>query len=233
MKKVILTSICGFVSASMAIAQGTFNWSSVSPAAMTAQTNSSTYSPLFGGGSTGSGAVGSTATSATGFYYALLYAAYSGSQAAKPTSLTALSTVWTATGLTANNSTATAGRLIVSGTTGTSVTVPWATGVTNSVMLVGWSANLGTTWSSALSSLNSLSFSGPGYFGMSNTGYLAAGGADPGTTVFATAGTLHGLPINSLNTQLYLVPVPEPSTIALAGLGGLGLLALRRRNKRK
>jgi hypothetical protein len=30
---------------------------------------------------------------------------------------------------------------------------------------------------------------------------------------------------------LYLVPVPEPTTLALAGLGGLSLLLFRRQRK--
>jgi hypothetical protein len=72
-----------------------------------------------------------------------------------------------------------------------------------------------------------------GFFGVSTTGFIAAGSSSiAGATVFATApvsGT--GTPIFSLNTPLYLVPVPEPTTLALAGLGGLSLLLFRRQRK--
>ena len=54
---------------------------------------------------------------------------------------------------------------------------------------------------------------------------------NPGATVFGTAASAQGLPIFSLLTPLYLVPVPEPTTLALAGLGGLSLLLFRRQRK--
>lgn len=214
-----------------ALAQGKVNWSSISASFVTAQTNAQTYSPLFGAGSTGAGTVGATAGTADGFYYALLFNGVSvpasGVGVAQPTTLAGLA-AWNDTGLKGMNNT-TAGRLSVTGTTGTSVTVPWAVGVTQNVMLVGWSANLGSTWSAALTSLNSLNFVGNGFFGMSTTGYIAAGSADPGTAVFGSSDAGAGLPIRSLLTQLYLVPVPEPSTLALAGLGAASLLLFRRR----
>jgi hypothetical protein len=70
-----------------------------------------------------------------------------------------------------------------------------------------------------------------GFFGVTSTGYTASGSSNPGATLFATAANAQGLPILSLNTQLYLVPVPEPTTLALAGLGGLSLLLFRRQRK--
>jgi len=233
MKKIVLTSICALAMTGISYAQGTLLWSTINPGAMTAQTNATAYSPLFGGGATGSGTVGVTTTVATSIYYALLYTAYSGSQVAQPTSLAALG-IWSNSGLVANNS-STAGRLIPVNSN-PAATVPWSNGTTQSVMLVGWSANLGTDWTTALATLNSASalgnVVGNAFFGMSTTGYLNPNVGNPGATVFATAATTQGLPISSLNTQLYLVPtvaVPEPATIALAGLGGLALLALRRK----
>ncbi len=233
MKKILLTSTCALGLVSVVFAQGNVNWSSIPFNAMTAQTNSTVYSPLYGGGTTGGGSIGATATAAQGFYYQLLYTTYTGSAITPPSSLAALS-AWSDAGLTANNATSSAGRLInVNPNAGAQV--PWSPGTTENIMLVGWSANLGTTWSSVLATLNSPSalggIFGNAYFGMSNTGYTttASTSTSPGAAVFGTAATLQGLPINSLNTQLYLVPVPEPGTMALAALGGASLLLFRRR----
>ena len=234
MKKVLLTSVCALAMAGTVFAQGKLSWNSISASAMTAGFNTGT-SALFGGDQVGTQTPMGTA--AGGFLFELLYngtsVPVSGAGVAKPTSLASLGT-WLDAGLSGANSTTSAGRLIPTGTIGTSVTVPWASGVTQNVMMVGWSANLGSTWAAALATLNSPSalgnVVGAAYFGMSNTGYIAAGSADPGSTVFGGVPTAQGLPILSLLTPLYSVtPVPEPATIALAGLGGLALLALRRK----
>jgi len=238
MKKVLITSVCALAMAGSAFAQGKINWSTISASAFTAQTNATSYSPLFGGGSAG-GATGSTAAVAGLYNYALLFngtsVPVSGAGVAAPTTLAGLSG-WTESGLTAANS-ASAGRAAPNNpTTSATMPVPWASGVTQNVMIVGWSANLGATWATALATLNSAvalgNVVGNAFFGMSSTGYIAAGGADPGVFAIGTSDVGFGLPVKSLLTQLYLVPVtpvPEPATIALAGLGGLALLALRRK----
>ena len=237
MKKVLITSVCAIALAGSAFAQGKLNWQTISASFVTAQTNATVMSSVVGGGASGlqGGTVGSTTATAGQFSYALLFSGtsvpVSGAGVAAPASLASLAG-WTESGLTAQNAT-TAGRLLPN-SPGSSVTVPWAAGVTQNVVLVGWSVNLGATWTAALATLNSPSalaaVTGLGFFGVSNTGYLAAGSADPGTSVFGSADGGFGLPIKSLLTQLNLVtPVPEPATIALAGLGGLALLALRRK----
>ena len=212
-----------------AFAQGKVTWVSITSSAMTSVTNSTQFSPLFGGGATGGGAVGSTlndlTTPGAEFFWALL-TIVNPSQQATPTTLAGLQT-WSQSGLTATNS-ATASRLTpVAGAT--SVTVPWAAGTTQSVMMAGWSANLGTTYAAALANLQTPSFIGPGFFGLSSTGFIAPNAADPGVGVFANAAGPQGTPIFSLNTPLFVIPVPEPGTMALAGLGGLAMLALRRK----
>lgn len=205
-------------------------WSILNPVAITAQTNSTLASPFFGGGPTGGGAVGSMATSSK-FYFTLLYnTSFSGTQIATPSFATLFDgTSWLDTGLMATNSTSVAGRLVPVNPN-TAATVPWANGITNNIMLVGWSGNLGTTWSAASTALTSGSFIGDPFFGVSATGYLNPGTSNPGMNVFGTAATASGLPINSVNMQLYIV-VPEPSTIALAGLGGLALAYFSRRKR--
>jgi hypothetical protein len=118
----------------------------------------------------------------------------------------------------------------------TQATVPWASGTTDSIVMVGWSANLGTTWGVVSNLLaTQTSFADGSFFGVSKTGYIAPNAANPGVTVFTTSAQSYGLPINGLNTQLYALPtgviVPEPTTLALAGLGGLSLLLFRRSRK--
>jgi hypothetical protein len=241
MKKLVLTSVCTLAVAGAALAQGTVNWSGPSFSYYTTQTNSQTYSPLFGGGSTGSGAVGVTAPTSAGgsFYFELLYTAYSGSGngfagvAASPSTLTQLAT-WSDSGLGGTQGTV-GGRNSVSTANGAQV-IQWPQGTTDSVMLVEWSGNLGTTWATALATLQSSSalqalLGQNVFFGESNTGYInPSTSTTSGATLFGNAsqGTA-GTPILSLSTQLYLVPVPEPSTIAMAAFGGLSLLALRRK----
>jgi len=95
-------------------------------------------------------------------------------------------------------------------------------GSSYTTMLVGWSANLGTTWSQVSAEYTGGSWNGPGYFGFEQGGYVSPNAGAPGSSV----GQL-GYANNSL--VLYSVPVPEPTTLALAGLGGLSMLFLRRR----
>jgi hypothetical protein len=65
---------------------------------------------------------------------------------------------------------------------------------------------------------------GIGYFGISNVGTGVGRSLDDGPeALFSASGGGISTPMT-----LYLV-VPEPSTIALAGLGGLSFLLFRRR----
>jgi hypothetical protein len=242
MKKLALTTVCAFAVTSGAFAQGFANWvsSGMTAASITAATNTA-VGTWFGGPGTGgvSGAANTgtayNGSAATGFYYELLYSSYTGSQATI-TSLSSLLT-WQDAGLQATNQ-LTAGRLNPT-VPNTAATVPWAAGTTDSIVLVGWSANLGSTWGVVSNLLATQgangSYAAGSFFGVSATGYMAAGSANPGTTLFATGANSFGLPINSLNTQLYALPtsvVPEPTTLALAGLGGLSLLLFRRRQQK-
>jgi PEP-CTERM motif len=239
MKKTILTTLCALAVAGGAFAQGNVNWGSISFTYMTAQTNSTTYSPYFGGGSAvggATGAAGGNASAGTGFYYELLVGPqWTGGTTnnVPPSTLTAFSS-WTDTGLEATNSN-TAGRLtVVQGNNGATVN-SLSPGTTNYIMLVGWSANLGTTWSGAYAHLQSSSYiaglSGNAYFGISNLGWITplSSSTSPGSVVFGLP--IGGQqPIQSVNTQLYLVgATPEPGTMALAALGGASLLLFRRR----
>jgi hypothetical protein len=89
-----------------------------------------------------------------------------------------------------------------------------------SIALVGWSANEGTTWSTVSAELQSGIWNTTGNFGFEVASVSPNNGA-PGNTPTAIFG-------NS-TLVLYAVPTPEPTTLALAGLGGLSMLFLRRR----
>jgi hypothetical protein len=240
MKKLALTTVCALVVSGVALAQGgNVTWSAIPTSYMSAQTNTTQYSPFFGGAALVGGAVGKTTGAAslgTGYYYELLYTTYSGSQASI-TSLAALLS-WSDTGLGATNNPTGLGAGYLSPIAPTTqATVPWAAGSTDSIVLVGWSANLGTSWAAVAQSLTNGTYIATlagqnGFLGISTTGYLSPNTAPAaGATVFAPTATQNGLPIYSLNTQLYLLPIPEPATLALAGLGGLSLLLFRRQRK--
>jgi len=239
MKKLALTIVCAVATGGMAFAQGTIAYTAISAASFTVQTNANFYSPLFGGGATTTSGQGKTATAHAGFYYELLYntdfteAQVAGVNAPSNSFSTMFNGAWWDAGLSATN-TATIGLVVpINGNAG--ATVPWARPTTNNIVMVGWSSNLGTTWSVVSNVLANWTvdqgnFSGNSFFGVSATGWITPATGSPGATIFNNSPNVSGLPIgNALLTQLYLLPVPEPSTMVLVGLGGLSLLLFRRR----
>jgi hypothetical protein len=242
MKKLALTIVCGLAVSGVAFAQN--NLVSFVPAhtLVTAQTNTA-VSALFGGTGTG-GTVGVTAQYVPGglqYDYTLLYQTQSGYQVLA-TDKNVWDGTWTDTGLTATNASNFQGALNPVGVTAT--TVPWSNPTTNSIVLVVWSANLGSSWTvvsnilSALANHNTAPLfaadpSGANaFFGESAFGYIQPTVSPAsGAGIFGSSASQNGLPIYSLNTQLYLLPVPEPATMALAGLGGLSMLLFRRQRK--
>lgn len=134
----------------------------------------------------------------------------------------ALGTTWQDTGLLGHNNTF-AGRLTIgSGLVANNAPV----GSSQSWLLVAWSSNLGANWSAVSSQLASGNFGGlSGYVGWSTVGVASAAAAPPvlPTVIQGTGGVITS-PYTLLAT-----PVPEPTTLALAALGGASLLLFRRR----
>jgi hypothetical protein len=129
---------------------------------------------------------------------------------------------WVNTGITATNSAAAAGRFVLNG-----VAIPgWGAGVNKDYRVAGWSASLGTTFNNAW--LPNGATTGNGFFGFSAIGTGAAGGTD------ANGNSLPPFPLfggSGITSGFNLAPVvtPEPSSMALAGLGAAALLIFRRR----
>jgi hypothetical protein len=230
MKKLVLTSVCTLALTGAAFSQGTVIWGSVAPPSFTAYTNSTVDSFITPTGTLpAGGATAKASDAAGGFYYELLYNTASTEQNA-PTTLTALAT-WNDSGLEAENSAATPGAITTLGQNTAAPVTGSSSGVDYSLMLVGWSANLGTSWSAVSSILNSpaqlaaIAAASPTYFGTSSIGYLPLNPGNPGAVIFGTAAG----EIDSPTTELNLITVPEPTTIALGVMGAASLLAFRRK----
>jgi hypothetical protein len=75
-------------------------------------------------------------------------------------------------------------------------------------------------------------FTAVGYFGVSEMGWGFSGGsgtpAGPSETIWGVSAGMPGGLAQGFN-MFGVAPVPEPSTIALAGLSSLALLLFRRR----
>jgi len=235
MKKV-LTIIGLSAVASLGYSQGTVEVDS-SSAAFAMYTN--TAVSTFAGGNESGGTSGKTATTASGFDYILLDQVYSASASANP-----LDAGWVNSGVTAKNLPAVGGISGLGGTAGTTAAnwgAPTANNYTDSTLdsylLVGWSSNLGTTWATVSAELasNWSTINGAGYFfGESAIGSAYSGGGVSSPTlgqVNLLAGVSTPAPggLTSGFTMYSVDAIPEPASMALIGLGSLGLLALRRK----
>jgi hypothetical protein len=156
-----------------------------------------------------SGSPGSTASisgAAGSYYFGLL------------TSASGAAGTFTFAGNYATNSGVAAGRFLG----GTQTVNGWAPGTTVFYEVAGWSSSLGATWNPAWLLGN---FTTPGFFGISSSASGAAGGGNPPAPTLPLFG---GTGITS-GFNLAPVGVPEPSSMALAGLGAAALLIFRRR----
>jgi len=235
MKKLAAT-LCLTALATAAFAQGTVN------SANGSGTLFRTNSIGIGGtsGNTANGAPSAGAATHGGFQYHLLVA---------PSTVTSvdaslqglLSGPWSDGGINMTNATLASGGRIngPSGTAGQ--TQNWPANATESFIVVGWSADEGADWATFRTALLGAHFNGSfwdqgallqngGFIGASTIQQLASGdavGAAP-SSLFGSVGP-SGTPITTPST-LWVVNVPEPTSMALAGLG-LGALVIFRRRK--
>jgi hypothetical protein len=99
-------------------------------------------------------------------------------------------------------------------------------GGTVSLIVRAWSANAGSTWAEALAFYNNANPAQDMFLGQSvfSPNFVLGGGALPTPALFGAA-----LP-NVSGFNMALIPaIPEPSSMALAGLGAAALLLFRRR----
>jgi len=244
MKKILTTLAVSGLSMA-AFAQGYINWSG-SSVSLISQTNGTVYSSFepSTGAAAASGTQGATmvnnagnntALGYSGYYYELLTSA---SASSAPTTTAGLS-AWADTGLGATSSTLAAGRLTQVNSGATVAVNNWPVGNSQAIILVGWSANLGSSWSTVLGELTQWSadqaaFIGANaaYFGESSFGSGVQSVASTGSAnqvIGAGAGEIYNPGANPMQLNELAVIVPEPATFALAAIGGASLLLFRRR----
>ena len=101
----------------------------------------------------------------------------------------------------------------------------WAAGQAGKFIIVGWSANLGTTWSQVDADL------AEGWILSDNTAYFF--GVSGINTATPTASPSPAAALWTINGGTFALdevgPIPEPSTLALTALGGASLLVFRRK----
>ena len=225
MKKLALTlTLLTGIAATSAFGQGAVNFT-IAAAANDVYTNATLY---INGSSTGLSGSGLTTSQSvgSGFYFALLGQNWSGTTV-HSTYTSILTDGWLYSGVLGTPSLS-AGRM--SGGNPASTTagfaMPGGNQINNQFLMVGWSSNLGSSWATISGDLQSgnwnTSNNAPGFFGISATG-TGLTSITPQEIIFGGTG-IAGF------TTLYVTPaVPEPSTLVLAGLGGLSLLLFRRR----
>ncbi len=219
MKKTLLTLAAVLIVSVAAQAQGLVGFYNSAAAGSKISTNS-----VLNGASTGL-----TAASGGLYYYALFYSTTQTTVGGSAAAVLGAGTYalnasgWTFSGDYATN-TATAGRVNGQQNADQSSTVTGlAGGGSADFVVIGWSANIGSTIAALQAYLANPGFVGwVGESAVSPSITVGDGVNVPTPTILSASGAVTGF-------TLGIVPVPEPTTMALGALGALSLLGLRRR----
>ncbi len=213
MKKTILSLAVVLASLAIASAQGTIKFFNINSSYLV---------------STPTGPIATSTASPNGYYFALL------TSSSAPSSSDPLTGGWTVAqsggaNLVGNNYLVAGGISGNGGANGVAVD-NWAAGATKFVEIVGWSVSLGTSWSQISAQLTSGNWNADGFYGISSQGQVASGGvgtpASPAAALFGATGQIaNGWTLAAVTAT----PTPEPTTLALAALGGISMLLIRRR----
>jgi len=235
MKKLLSIASSLIIGTAMLHAQGTVIFSAPTLGILT-----NTAPSHFAGGNETGGISGKTAGDSGSFTYALFIQTFTGTLSSTATNPLVNGWMLATSGgipvMGTNRSTFSGSLLGPGGLSGVAID-GWALPTDGSYsssgreyfLMAGWSSSLGSTWATFSPVLASgfASASGPGFFGVSTIGNAYAGGANslsPQSLFSLSVVT----PVPVTPFTLYAV-VPEPTTMALAGLGGLAVLLFRRR----
>lgn len=212
MKKILTTLLVSTV-ATLAFAQGTvYTLNTGSGLGISTNTLASVSGAIAGAGD---------------YYFALL----TQTAGAATTSQNPVDGSWQFAGVYMTNI-ASAG-VINGGASATTANGTWANNTTQWYIIAGWSANEGATWATVANELTTGNWAANGFFGVSAVGSGQPGGGTPALPayhLFGTTVTSQGTPVGGfLLNAVSSAPVPEPTTMALAGLGSLSLFLFRRR----
>jgi hypothetical protein len=213
MKK-LLTIAALLGAASLSFGQGTVNFSAGATAATRISTNQ-----VVGGPATGQ------INGAGSYYFALFAAPTSNNSSGSGLNPTGLG--WSLVGGTYGTNTAALGRFNGNPSTDGTVVAGFPTGSSANFLVVGWSANVaGPDWNAFVNWYNNGEPASTGWAGKSliAQNVQLGGGLTPQGNIFgANPGQVPGFLLGRIDA------VPEPSTMALAGLGAAALMIFRRR----